>query len=115
MKKILFILICTLSLFFSVNLETHVHAKQNGHFVAEAEVGPEANAPITRWWHETFPIPYEGPTKYLSIVRIQQCFEGYLSAVNLGGGLFRYEGYLYPCDGDRPIPPAKKPVEEESE
>lgn len=114
MKKALFALICTVALFFSVALETQAQVGQPGGQNGNPETEVGVQAPISRWWHETFPIPYEGRTKYVQIVRLGQCLDGYLGARNLGGGHFKYEGYLYPCNGSKPIP-TKAPIEGESE
>lgn len=67
-----------------------------------------------RWWHTTLPIDYVGQTKYQRIYKHSAlgqstCYDGYLGARNVGGGKFIYEGYLYICGGNKPIP-TKAPV-----
>lgn len=68
-----------------------------------------------RIWHQTGPINYVGQTKYVRTTKHSYegqsvCYDGYLGARNMGFGKFVYEGYLYVCGGNKPIP-AKRPVE----
>jgi len=86
------------------NLKTEVYAVQN------ESLETEANAPITRWWYETPAMQYDGLIKYIQIVQFGQCLDGYLSARMLSGIYTVYEGYLYPCDGSKPLPNKSKPI-----
>lgn len=65
--------------------------------------------PAWRWWERIGPVPYQGRLKYHIIIKewsdgSKTCYDGYLSARNIAGGNFIYEGYLYICDQVRPIP-----------
>lgn len=103
MKKILTLSICTLALFFCFNLDVHaseIHIEE----IQIKDFETNAYAPITRWWYETPPIKYRGRHMYFSTQINKQCLDGYLSASNVGLGYHVYRGYLYPCNGPKPIP-----------
>lgn len=108
MKKLLFVLVCTIALFFSTSLGNQAHAEKSEGSETQIYV------PISKMWYETLPVPYQGRTMFQQVQRHNQCLKGYLGARNVGGNYFVYEGYLYPCSGPIPIP-TLKPIEEESE
>ncbi|MFS0749447.1 hypothetical protein [Oceanobacillus sp. 1P07AA] len=102
MKKKVFVLMFSTLLCFSA-FGNPVFAEESVAVEKEGEVNPEW-APVTRIWHEFGPVAYQGRTVYIQTTKYRASFEGYVSARNVGGGLFMYEGYLYNSQGPIPIP-----------
>lgn len=105
---------CTVVISFAFSLETQADTTQDYAIQDSDDFEIELLAPISKWWYEVGPLPYSGRTKYIETSRHGQCLDGYIAARNIGGGLYMYEGYLYPCGGHKPIP-TKDIVEEENE
>ena len=102
----MFILVAAFALFLLTNIETEASVVKNENVELEYWI------PMTKMWYTTPPVPYQGPYIYMRTSLNGNCMDGYIGAVNLTSGYFRYEGWLYPCGGTKPIP-TKKPIEVE--